>query len=99
MTRKNPMPDARGRVVSYYHASYQSAMERVERDRDRMFEIVRRAWAGMPAEEAAALIGATAHASPGMTWDEVLFWLCEQVCEHGSGSIAAWMTRVPTLSA
>ena len=93
------MPGAHGRVARYYHASYQSAMERVERDRDGMFEVVRRAWAGMPPEDAARLIGVTAHRSPGMTFDEVLFWLFEEVCEHGSGSITAWITEVSAISA
>ena len=99
MTLKDLMPDARGRVVSYYHASYQRAMERVERERDRMFEVVRRALGNVSRERAAWVIGVGAHRSAEMTFDEVLFWLCEQVCSHGSGSITAWATEPQALSA
>jgi len=93
------MPEARGRVVKFYHAPYVSAMERVERDRGRMFEAVRRAWASPSPEWAAARIGQTAHASAGVTFDEVLFWLYEQLCNHGSGSIAAFGAKPQVLSA
>lgn len=97
--RKTSLPDANGRVVCYYRASYQTAMGRIERDRDRMFEIVRRALGGVSRDHAAWVVGAGAHLSVGMTFDEVLFWLCEQVCDHGSGSIAIWATKPQALSA
>jgi hypothetical protein len=93
------MPEARGRVVKFYHAPYVSAMERVERERERMFEMVMRAWASSSPEWAAARIGQTAHASAGMTFDEVLFWLYEQLCNHGSGSIASFGGKPQVLSA
>jgi hypothetical protein len=92
MSRKVAMQGPGGRVVNFYHSkSYQVAMDEVERDRDRLFQIVRRAWASPSTEEAARRIGATAHLS-GMTFDEVLYFLYEYVCHRGSGSIAAWNT-------
>src|ERR1044072_3139597 len=100
MSRKRQMPEAGGRVVSYYRTSYERAMEQVERDRGRMFDVIRRAWASPSVEEAARRIGAGANNSEtGMTFDEVLFWLYEQICHHGSGAVAEWMTETKILCA
>lgn len=90
----------RPRVCRYFYAPYEQAMERVEREREQMFETVRRAWCGASVEETARRIGATAVASEiGMTFDEVLFFLYEQICQHGSGAVAEWMTKVPIICA
>jgi len=73
-------------AVRYFISPYERAIETVERERDRLFEVVRRAWANPTPDETARRIGAAAHIS-GLSFDEVLFWLWEQVALHGSGSI------------
>jgi hypothetical protein len=92
MHRKKEMPGAGGGVSRYYHTSYSRAMQQIERDGGRIFEVIRRAWHCSP-EQAAQLIGRAAARSQGMTFDEVLFWLWEQLCNHGSGSISVYLSK------
>ncbi|PYS89002.1 MAG: hypothetical protein DMF64_19040 [Acidobacteria bacterium] len=92
------MPSANGRAVNFYRTSYEDAMVQVERERGHMFTAIRRAWGSPPVEIAAARIGACAHDS-GKTFDEVLFWIYEQLCWHGSGSIVEWMEKPLILKA
>lgn len=89
MSRKKPMPGDAG-VSRYYHTSYSRAMAQIERDGERMFEVIRRAWRCSP-EQAAQIIGRAASQSQWMTFDEVLFWIWEQLCNHGSGWISNWV--------
>ncbi len=69
-------------------------MAEVERDRERMFEMVRRAWASPAVEAAAGRIGAYAHKN-GMTFDEFLYWLWERLRVQGSGSITEYAPSLP----
>lgn len=88
MSKRKPEMPVASRTVSFYHKPYNQAMEFVEKEHTRIFEVIRRAWASPSPEETARRIGEGAQAS-GMSFDEVLFWLWEHLCMHGSGSI--WM--------
>ena len=81
-----------GRTVRFFQSPYDRALLCVEEQRDRLFAVVRRAWAITSDEELSKRIAALASSS-GKTFDEVLYWLWEKLKLEGSGAL--FMVNMP----
>ena len=75
-----------GAVAPLFRAPYDKALAYVEANRARLLKVIQRAWASPPDEELCRRIGSLAHRR-GASFDEVLYWLWERLCQHGTGAL------------